>query len=404
MAENKPQLANVSQFLGLRTDCPPAKCPPTHSPDLADVIMTMGGMETRPPFRRFASLPANCVWFKEFTCKDGSVQVIALDVNGILYKDAFTSPTQIDQVTPGSRATSVTAYGREYIAFFNDQGGSDAPRFWDGKAVQRVSKGGPGAAPTVINYAIPASQLIAGSAGTAIAITTITPSDPEDVQVSGGNDYGQDYYGGGYQPPQYETYYTTLTVVTTTAHGLSVGAVVTLSGNSVWRIGAASVGQIIDANTFKVYYQQQSNTVSNGGTITPSSPLLARLNNEVTAATPGPHQARRGYQVKISDIPDQVIGGSVVSIVIDNDANPGQAKITTSLPSGVSPGQVVTLTGVTDVVVGTKITTITYAGGTSTATLQTAHGLEVGAYVRIIFNNGPRAALCCDFCSLANAD
>jgi hypothetical protein len=113
------------------------------------MMFSPGGMETRNPFRVTVSLPGEIVYRKEFLCKDGTTQILALGANGALYVvRADGTYTQIDSVQPGSRVNSVTAYGREYMSFFNDAGGCDAPRQWDGKKLARVSQGGPGAAPT----------------------------------------------------------------------------------------------------------------------------------------------------------------------------------------------------------------------------------------------------------------
>jgi len=148
-------VASVSEFLGLRTDTPQSKCPPNYSPDCTDMVFSPGGMATRNPFRKDVTLPAEVVYRKEFLAKNGTTQILALDVNGALYvvhQDG--TYTQIDSVTPGSKANSVTAYGREYISFFNDSGGCDAPRQWDGKNIYRVSQGGPGAPPSFSAAAI----------------------------------------------------------------------------------------------------------------------------------------------------------------------------------------------------------------------------------------------------------
>lgn len=150
MAE-KLQIANESEFFGLRTDTPPAKCPKNYSPDCSDLVFTTGDFATRNPFRAKVTLPANVVYRKEFTCRDGSVQILALDVNGNLYTVAADgTATVIDMVAPGSVINSVTAYGREYLSFFNQATNTptDAPRQWDGKNLYRVSNGAPGSGGT----------------------------------------------------------------------------------------------------------------------------------------------------------------------------------------------------------------------------------------------------------------
>lgn len=166
----KNTVATISEFLGLRTDTPASKCPANYSPDCADIEFTVGGYGTRRPLRRVVTMPAEIVYRKEFLAKDGSTQILALDVNGNLYViHADGSYVTIDTVQPGSLVNSVTAYGREYMAFFKNGVGCDAPRQWDGKNLYRVSQGGPGAAPNFTTIAI---------SGDSYDITSITQLDP----------------------------------------------------------------------------------------------------------------------------------------------------------------------------------------------------------------------------------
>jgi hypothetical protein len=137
----------ISQFLGLRTDTPASKCSLEYSPDCADVVFSVGGVSTRPPLRVELTMPAEIVYDKEFQGRDGNTYRVVVDINGAMWSVASSGiPTQIDSVVPGASVTSVTAYGREYMAFFNANGGCDAPRQWDGKNLYRVAQGGPGAA------------------------------------------------------------------------------------------------------------------------------------------------------------------------------------------------------------------------------------------------------------------
>lgn len=174
----KIQVATISEFNGLRTDLHPVKCPPSYSPDCGDMQFTPGGMSTRLPFRRQFTLPNAIVWDEQFICRDGSEQELALDITGALYLIAADGTnTILDTVFPGSSCNSVVAYGRIYMAFFNSAGGSDAPRQWDGKKLTRVSRGGPGAPPTVTNLALPLTSISAGSrSNNVVTLTTNTPN------------------------------------------------------------------------------------------------------------------------------------------------------------------------------------------------------------------------------------
>lgn len=166
------QIAEVLEFYGLRTDTPQAKCPANYSPDCSDMVFSVGGVATRNPFKSFQAMPAEIVAREEFTCKDGSLQVVALDVAGNLYANG----TVIDTVASGSSMNAVAAYGRLYMSFFNNNGGSDAPRQWDGKNIYRVSQGGPGAPPRISNLSLPATSIASGSrTANEVTIDTTTP-------------------------------------------------------------------------------------------------------------------------------------------------------------------------------------------------------------------------------------
>lgn len=174
MAKDDVLIANVLEFYGLRTDSPAAKCPPNYSPDCSDMVFSVGGMATRPPFKAFQTLPNAIVAREEFTCKDGSIQVVALDILGNLYANGVL----IDTVAENSSMSSVVAYGKLYMSFFNQQGGSDAPRQWDGKNLYRVSQGAPGAPPTVSNLSLPSSSIASGSrTNNEVTIVTTTAHD-----------------------------------------------------------------------------------------------------------------------------------------------------------------------------------------------------------------------------------
>lgn len=170
------QIANISQYNGLRTDTPASKCLPDYSPDCSDMIFSPGGMATRGPFVVAATFLAEMKWRKEFTCKDGSIQILALDITGKLYTVSGSTATQLDTVTPNCRVSSVTAYGKEWMAFYRNGQGCDAPRQWDGKNLYRVSQGGPGAPPTVANLALASSNIVSGSR-TNNVVTIVTSPD-----------------------------------------------------------------------------------------------------------------------------------------------------------------------------------------------------------------------------------
>jgi hypothetical protein len=140
------------------------------------------------------------------------------------------------------------------------------------------------------------------------------------------------------------TYWTTLTVVTAVPHGLSVGDVVSTSGNTLYNIGAITVAQVIDTVTFKANLITYSGVAGSGGTVTPQAPSLSRIGNVVTATTTDPHGFYPGLRVSISDITNLTVGSTISAIARVNNV----VKVTTSAPHGLTAGLNVIIAGVTD--------------------------------------------------------
>lgn len=371
--EGKPSIFDT--FNGLRTDCPQSKVDLNHSPDCADLVFSVAGMATRNPLRVVDVLPGNIVYRKKFVARDGVAHMIFLLADGSLYAQDSGVLTLIDTVAPGSQCNSITAYGREYMAFFGTGGGTDAPRVWDGQNLNRVSQGGPGVAPSVVCISLPSVDLIAGTSGTTVNVSTVTPTDPQQVQIGGGG--GPD----DYEPPVYQTFYTTLTVVTTSAHGLAAGNVVSISGNSAWNVTVAYVSQVIDAETFKIAFQTQDSTVGNGGMVGISSPLLSRKNNEVTATTDVPHGLRVGFRAAISGVDD--LSYAITSIQTDSVNYPNEAQITFPSNPGFVPGDTISIENVPYVDAGGGVQGYDITNGIASVTTNNPHGLSVGLAVSV---------------------
>jgi len=110
---------------------------------------------------------------------------------------------------------------------------------------------------------------------------------------------------------------------------------------------------------------------------------LVRASNTVTATTITPHGLKVGYQVHITEVPAQAIGGGIESIVIDNDADPGLATVTTLSPHGLLPQNNVTITGVMGTAIGGGISSVSRQGGIVTVVTAAAHTLTPGVLVTI---------------------
>jgi hypothetical protein len=148
--------APIEIFGGLVSDMAPADLPHGVSPDCQDVLFSSGGVATRPGLQTlFGPLAGNPTvnYVKSYITPNGTLRTMAQDANGILYKE--TTPGTLTQVasglTPNSYVNSTTLFGREYLATSDGMTGNDLPRQYDDTNLDRVSQGGPGAGPTVVD-------------------------------------------------------------------------------------------------------------------------------------------------------------------------------------------------------------------------------------------------------------
>lgn len=257
-------------FLGLNTEISPGDLPEGCSPDCQDVAFLPGSVFSRPCLHKLYSSvgTATFTYMKTFVQANGQPLTLALDSNGILYKEDVTNNfgilTQIGSVTPGSYCTSVTFGTKEYLAFHDGLHGTDIPRQFDGTNFDRVSQDGPAAPVTAADLSSTVNiTSIVGAAALTIA----------SISESG----------------------TIVTVITTTAHGLTGGDPVylgVLAGSSY--NGSYFVQSVPNSTTFTVNGLTGGITATTGGTVQP---------NLVTVTTATAH----GLQV----IGDQVtIAGS----------------------------------------------------------------------------------------------
>lgn len=111
--------------------------------------------------------PVNFNWIKTYQQNNGNISTLLLDASGILWKeDVIGLPLALTAIftaiEPNTFAKSVTFLDTEWIAFSDLVNGTDMPRQWDGRNLDRVSQVGPGAPPSF------------ASGGSSIAILSIT--------------------------------------------------------------------------------------------------------------------------------------------------------------------------------------------------------------------------------------
>ncbi|HWV98952.1 MAG TPA: hypothetical protein VNZ64_04585, partial [Candidatus Acidoferrum sp.] len=207
--------APIEIFGGLVTDMSPADLPHGVSPDCQDVVYSNGGVQTRPGLQAlFGPLAGNPTvnYVKTYETLNAALRTMALDSNGILYKETTpgTLSTIASGLTPNAYANSTTLFGREYLAISDGKMGNDLPRQYDDTNFDRVSQGGPGAGPTVVDENVVVAIVASPNGATQPAAVTIA-AGPNGATENG----------------------FLVTITTTSAHGLSAGQSVTISGVGV---------------------------------------------------------------------------------------------------------------------------------------------------------------------------
>jgi hypothetical protein len=337
-------------------------------------------VQTRPAVNRVFSLPVSALgpitYEKSFVLSSGAIKNLYLTRDdGILWvEDVTNAPgvaTQLYASAGATYASSVTASGAEYIALSDGVHGVDFPLQYDGTNLRRVTNDGPGLAPTVTSIALPSSTMATSGAITPGTIATIASSDPVAI-------YEGPYVG-------YVTYYTTITITLTAPTTAPIGTKVVVSGGTNPNLDVtSSILSISSTTTFKVNFYSQTLETGTGGTATFTSGItLQRQNNAVSCTTATAHGLRVGYQSQIQGAGTTVVGGTITSIVLNNEDTPGIATVTMTAVHGLLPGNFVNIAGVSGVTVGTAITNVAFNGNMVTITTSGAHGLSIGSQVNV---------------------
>lgn len=149
----------LDAFLGLVTESDITSLPPGSSPDNQDITFTPGGFDSRPALHRIfpAGATTTYIYEKTFVQDNTKPLNLYLDSAGIFWQEDVTAApgvkTQVHAGPPGLYAQSVTAFGREWIAFSDGKHGADIPRQYDGTFFDRVTQDGPAAAVTAADFA-----------------------------------------------------------------------------------------------------------------------------------------------------------------------------------------------------------------------------------------------------------
>ena len=276
-------------FGSLVTEFAPSAVPEGVSPDNQDIVYAPHQFSSRPPLKKVFATPfpssPTVTYGKSYVDPLGVIRNLYLDSNGVLYLENFSATpgthSNLATVTPASYAKSVTAFGREYIAFSDGLHGSDVPLQYDGTNLDRVTQDGPGTPPTVANLVIAASPLNGTGPDSLVRsknVVTATTSSAHGLQVG----YQAQISGVSAQAVGFLTSITInnedspgiATVVMPAAHGLSPGLFVSIAPPPAVAVGggvssATLVGQVLTVNTATPHFLQAGAIVTivlTGGT------------------------------------------------------------------------------------------------------------------------------------------
>ncbi len=239
--------APIEIFGGLVTDMSPADLPHGVSPDCQDVVFSDGGVRTRPGLQSlFGPLAGNPTvnYLKTYATQNAVLRALVFDANGVLYKE--TTPGTLASIAsglaPSSHANSATLFGREYLAISDGRAGNDLPRQFDDTNLDRVSQGGPGAAPSAVDENVSVAIVASPNGATEPAAVAIVAS-PNGVSENG----------------------FIVTATTSAAHGLSTGQSVTIAGVGVAGYNGTSVVSSVLSTTQFTYTAGASGLAASGG-------------------------------------------------------------------------------------------------------------------------------------------
>lgn len=352
-------------FGGLVTTMPAMNLPSGVSPDCQDMAFRPGAVFSRPGLTKVLATALGSVtvtYSKSYVDNSGVIRNLYLDSAGNLWAENINAGTisMLAEVTPGSYAKSITAFGREYIAFSDGIHGSEVALQYDGINLDRVTQDGPGAPPNVGNLVIPAVAMFSGGAGPSLTVVDATTT----------NLVGSTY--------------TRVTVnLVSGGSGLIPGNIVTITGNSNGALNITFPLAYVISDTQIVLYAVYGTfqTGTGGSTVATSAYSISRANNIVTVNTADPHNLQVGFQAQISGVDAPAIA-AIDSIVINNTDSPGLATITTVDPHGVSSGESIILKGISSIVAA-PVSSVSRQGGIVTILTTGDHNLTPGALVTL---------------------
>jgi hypothetical protein len=350
--------APVEIIGGLVCDIAASELPSGVSPDCQDVAFAESSVRTRAGLTSvFTALAGNPTvnYVKSYVKLDGTIRTLVYSSAGDLWEEQSAGVLTIVKAGVGIQspyANSTTLFGREYLAFGDGKVGQDLPRQWDDTNLDQVAQEGPGAPPTAADENLSVAIAASPTGATQAAAVTLTAATEVGflatftTAAAHGLGAGDITTIAGVTPAGYNGSWTvqtvlsgtqftailstaglanatvfgtsasaTVTIQTSSAHGLAVGQLVTIANvTAATYNGTFTVTAVPDATHFKYRLGTGGLGASGNGTAASAGSIVAGLhgisvafitrNGYITAASPtGSWTAAGGRRVVVSGIP-----------------------------------------------------------------------------------------------------
>lgn len=344
---------DCSVFGSLVEDVNPTTLPIGISPDNQNMFYLPGGAFTRPAITVITPEPISDVEIlsgSDFVMPSGEVRTITLDADGNLRANDPTDPSStqlLEKFSEGTRFKSTVYDGKQWYALFNVPealafsenpfAGTEAPHYFNGENIYRVTSDAPGVSPGFVNLAT--------------APMTLTPSNPVQfatisaAQSGGEGSYTQGQRGlfGGFTSVEVD-YWTTLTFTTNVPCSSSlIGANVSITSMNEDALNISGEIIAVSGDTFTIawYSATYYSTTGETGSASILGSYFIRQGNIVTAFTGAvqPAQLVPGLWVSIQNGDGTLINGPSWAITAISQNVDGLVTVTidqqlTNLPSG----------------------------------------------------------------------
>jgi hypothetical protein len=381
-------------FSSLYEDMFSTDLPAGLSPACEDVWFLPGLVQTRPALNNTIAIPSgetdlDTVSLTEFASPTGDFFTLWLYSDGSLWQqdDDTLTLTKIGTVSAGTQFRSVTAFEKQFFAFYNQTlsdafsdspfAGADVPRYLDKNGnLWRVTQDAPAVPPTFGNVqTLPYALVQTSTTGSPLTPTGVVTADPVTTTTRVPKNEGPGF-GFVTTTVYYQLVYTCSSAVPSTW----LGQIVAITGFTGTNASLVNItGQIIavsgDTFTLGVYYTTSINNTT-GGTATLTGNYLTRVGNIVSAfvGTTQPANLTPGFYVQVSGPSGAAINGPNWTIAtIARDAT-GLVTVTlsTQLTNLAAGSQLyINASDVTDFPVGlqTVYQVLSASGGTTVFTI-----------------------------------